>query len=131
VPDVVPMQPDDAGPCGDVFWRAISALRVSMGFEPMTGAPDGKARHIEHLQRNDPGGSWVARHDGRVVGFTQAAIRDDTWVLAHLFVAPEHQSAGVGAALLQRAHAYGPDTTIGIIGSSPDPRAIRRYAQLP
>ena len=45
----------------------------------------------------------------------QAAIRDDTWVLAHLFVAPEHQSAGVGAALLQRAHAYGPDTTIGSV----------------
>lgn len=36
----------------------------------------------------------------------------------------------VGGALLEQAHGYGSGTTRGIIGSTPDPRAIRRYAQL-
>jgi hypothetical protein len=53
------------------------------------------------------------------------------WVLVHLFVALEHQSRGVGAALLQRAHEYGLGVPFGMIGSSADPSAIGRYARLP
>jgi GNAT superfamily N-acetyltransferase len=65
------------------------------------------------------------------VGFAQAALRDDVWVLAHLFVAPEAQSRGVGRGLLAPAFAYGAPAKAGIIASTPDPRAIVAYAGLP
>jgi len=50
------------------------------------------------------------------------------WVLAHPFVAPTAQNQGVGRALLEHALAYAKESEPGLIVSSPDPRAIRRYA---
>ena len=49
-------------------------------------------------------------------------------MLAHPFVAPTAQNQGVGRALLEHTLAYAKESEPGLIVSSPEPRAIRRYA---
>jgi GNAT superfamily N-acetyltransferase len=126
-----PMEADDVTGCGAVFTSALSALRSQMGLSPSDRGHVAALERIAHLHSTDPEGSWVVQRENTVIGFTQAAIRDEVWVLAHLFVLPDHQEQGTGATLLEHAHRYGIDTPRGMIGATPDPRAIRRYAQLP
>src|SRR5215475_2887606 len=114
------MGPEDVADCTDVFAHASAALRTSMGGAPSTRRPVATEARIAYLQQHDPAGSWIARGGGAIVGFAQAAVREKLWVLAHLFVAPEHQAQGVGNALLQRAHELSLSVPIGIISSSPD-----------
>ena len=88
----------------------------------------GTERRITHFLETDPAGSWVANDGDTVVGLSQAYVREAVWVLAHLFVSPASQSTGIGRALLDRALRHGDRAGPGLIVSSPDPRALRRYA---
>jgi GNAT superfamily N-acetyltransferase len=56
-----------------------------------------------HLLNHDGERSFLAEHDGRVIGFTAALVRGDCWFFAALFVDPEFQGQGVGRELLDRA----------------------------
>ncbi len=87
-----------------------------------------RKRRVAHLRSTDPEGSWVAESNGAIVGIAQAHIRGDRWVLATLGVVPDHQDQGVGRMLLDRALDYGRSASLGVIFSSPDPRAVHRYA---
>src|SRR5438309_3006 len=114
------MRPEDVGDCTRVFSHAGAGLRSDQGLPASTRPPVATAARIEYLQHHDPAGSWIARSGGATIGFAQAMLRADLWVLAHLFVAPELQAHGVGTALLQRAHEYGLHVPFGIISSSAD-----------
>ena len=46
---------------------------------------------------------WVAERDGEIVGVARSTLRDGLRQLTELFVAPEAQSAGIGAELLRLA----------------------------
>lgn len=81
-----------------------------------------------HFLRTDPEGSWVVEVDGVVSGLAQAHRREGLWVLAHLFVAPPAQGCGAGHELIDRTLEYGSRDEPGLIISSLDPRAMRRYA---
>ncbi|HEX9328788.1 MAG TPA: GNAT family N-acetyltransferase [Reyranella sp.] len=129
--EICDMAAGDVGDCTEIFRQAAAGLRAGQGLPASTRPPTATAARIAFLQQHDPAGSWVARDSGTAIGFAQAALRDDLWLLAHLFVAPEHQARGVGTALLQRAHEYGLGVPLGIISSSADPLAIGRYARLP
>jgi GNAT superfamily N-acetyltransferase len=87
-----------------------------------------QTRRIQHFVTEDPGGSWVAEADGRVVGAALASVRDSLWGLSLLAVHPDCQSTGIGRLLLDATLQYGEHCSTGIIVSSRDPRAIRRYA---
>ena len=93
------MSPGDVGDCTEVFSRAVVALRSGQGLPAHTRPPTATAARIAYLQHHDPAASWIARGGGATIGFAQAALREDRWVLAHLFVAPEHQAHGVGTAI--------------------------------
>jgi GNAT superfamily N-acetyltransferase len=56
-----------------------------------------------HLLQQDGERSFVAESGGRVVGFTAALVRGDTWYLSALFVDPAFQGRGVGRKLLALA----------------------------
>jgi GNAT superfamily N-acetyltransferase len=115
--------------CEDVFHRSLGALREKLGLPRHPGSALFGA--TAHLLRTDPEGSWVAVDEqGKLIGFTQAAVREDLWVLAHLFVAPEAQGGGVGRLLLRRGCGYGAAAPGGLIASTPDPRAIVAYGRL-
>jgi GNAT superfamily N-acetyltransferase len=77
----------------------------------------------------DPGGSFVAEHDGRIVGVAQVLRRERLWCLSLLTVAPGAQGTGAGRALMARALRHDQGTDAGLIVSSNDPSAMRLYAR--
>lgn len=83
---------------------------------------------LEHLLRHDPGGCWVAVDEsgGGVVGAAVALVREGLWGLSTFAVLPGWQAQGTGKRLLDAALCYSP-TGPGVICSSHDPKAVRRY----
>jgi GNAT superfamily N-acetyltransferase len=87
-------------------------------------------RRVAHLQRNDPGGAWVAEAGGAIVGMALALVREGIWGLSLFAVARDHQSRGIGRELLEAAFGHGADARGHLILSSESPAAMRRYARL-
>lgn len=126
-----PLRPDPAD--------LAAARRVTaVAYAALPGAPAGPAdwsaprvtdfeRRLAHVVLHDGPGCWVAEHDGEVVGVACGLRREGLWVLSLLAVAPTAQDAGVGKALLERAATHAGAALRGMIASSPDPRAVRRY----
>lgn len=85
------------------------------------------AQRTAHLVSTDPGGCWVAEVDGTLVGFATSYVRELTWFLATFAVRPGLQGQGVGRRLLDTAMTHGRGCLRGMLGSSADPRAARRY----
>ncbi len=80
-----------------------------------------------HDLRHDPGGCWVAEDGGGLLGAAIAKRRDTTWLLSSYAVRPGLQGRGVGRQLLDAALAHGSGCLRGMIASSEDPAAVRRY----
>jgi GNAT superfamily N-acetyltransferase len=84
-----------------------------------------------HAARTDPGGCWIAEHDGPggsgPLGAVLSTRREGTWALGLLAVAPGAQGKGVGKALLARAMVHGKACLRGIVIGSPHPVAARLY----
>jgi GNAT superfamily N-acetyltransferase len=83
--------------------------------------------HARFVNRDGPG-AWVAVSDERVVGVAESIRRDGFWGLSMLFIHPNFQGLGVGRRLLDAALGYSTGAPVRMIQSSPDSRAIRRYA---
>jgi GNAT superfamily N-acetyltransferase len=83
---------------------------------------------IAHLVRTDPEGAWVAEAGGEIVGCALAIVREGVWGLSLLGIEPGHQGRGIGRELLDATLRYAEGRRGAIIISSPDPRAMRRYA---
>ena len=84
---------------------------------------------IGHLVETDPGGCWVAEHDGRVQGVALSLIREGLWGFSLFGVADALQGRGVGRELFARCRAYGADARGHIILSSTNPVAMATYAR--
>jgi GNAT superfamily N-acetyltransferase len=82
-----------------------------------------------HFLSTDPGGCWVAEDDRGLVGFATSYTRELMWVLATYVVRPEAQGQGIGKALLAAALHHGQGCLRGMLASSADPKAARRYRQ--
>jgi GNAT superfamily N-acetyltransferase len=128
---VRPMEPRDID---DVFHVSVAAFgdlgrRMGVPEEPPAPIASGRIR-IGRLLDTDPGGAWIAEHDGRVVGAAMALVREGVWGLSLLIVRPEAQSGGVGRELLARAWEHGRGARGWIVLSSADTRALRSYARL-
>ena len=84
-------------------------------------------RRAAHLLATDPGGCWVVEVDDEVVGVALSFTRELTWFLASYAVAPGRQGQGLGAQLLAAAMEHGRGCLRGMLNSSADPAAARRY----
>ncbi|MEA2288798.1 MAG: hypothetical protein QOD55_795 [Solirubrobacteraceae bacterium] len=123
-----PMTPGDVVPA-----EAVARSVLSVPGAPADGVSFGAAfARLVHLQRTDPGGAWVAEHDGEVAGLALALVRDGVWGLSLFAVAEPLQGRGVGRRLLERAWAHGEAQGARghLILSSTSPAAMRRYARL-
>jgi GNAT superfamily N-acetyltransferase len=123
---VRPMRADDVDACREVADAALGVPPTPESEEERTSRVRSR---IAHLVATDPGGAWVAEAGGDVVGLSLALLREGVWGLSLFAVAPHLQGGGIGKRLLDRALAYGEDPRGGIILSSEDPKAMRRYAR--
>ncbi len=80
-----------------------------------------------HLLNTDPAGCWVAEAADEMIGFAVSFNRELMWILSSYAVLPQHQGQGVGEQLLQAALRHGQGCLRGMLVSSADPRAARRY----
>lgn len=97
--------------------------------EPERRSPERSAlwiRRMRHLLEHDAGGCWVAEDNG-LVGVATSLRREGLWGLSSYAVLPGVQGAGAGKAVLEAALTYSQGCLYGIICSSHDPRAARRY----
>jgi GNAT superfamily N-acetyltransferase len=124
------MEADDVPAAQSAWFAALADLSQRMGstISRGPGPPDQYRARLLHGLRTDPGGAWVAEKGGHLVGLAQAVRRDSLWVLSVLGLAPEAQGHGLGSELFKHALAYGDAGSPGLILSSLDPRAIRRYS---
>jgi ribosomal protein S18 acetylase RimI-like enzyme len=128
---VRPMLPHDVAEAEAAWDRTYQTMLVAHHLPTGERTPELvelRRRRIVHLLSTDPEGSWVAESRGAIVGVAQAHLRGDRWVLATLGVLPEHQDRQVGRELLGRTLDYGRSSTLGAVFSSPDHRAVHRYA---
>jgi GNAT superfamily N-acetyltransferase len=106
-------------------------LDVLYTMSPTEDEPARAARQharIGHLVDTDPGGSWVAVHDGRVEGVALALVREGVWGFSLFGLAERLQGRGIGRELFERCWAYGEGAREHIVLSSTNPRAIGIYA---
>ena len=121
------MRPDDVE-AAERLTAAAFAVRDPNGAPQRT--PEHRKRWIartHHLLDVDPGGSWVCDDGGALVGVASAARRELLWILSTYAVDPTYQGRGAGRALLETAISYGAGCLRGMICSTSDPRAVRRY----
>jgi len=107
-------------------------LRVLFEDDPNVSPEVQRSRslaRIDHPRVTDPGGAWVAEHEGVVAGVALGIVRERIWGFS-LFAVDEHlQGRGVGKELLERSLAHGEARGCEgwIILSSERPAAMRRY----
>jgi GNAT superfamily N-acetyltransferase len=109
--------PGDLGHIYDV-WYATETVGLAQPPPPRTMPWFG------HLL--DVGRLVVADHDGAVIGFAGVVDLGSCVALSDLFVRPERQSDGVGAALLDEVL---PPNRPLVTMASADPRALASYAR--
>jgi GNAT superfamily N-acetyltransferase len=117
-----------------VFVAAEGELIQRHGFGWSAPPPvDAIAPGLRHQLRNDGARCFVAEAGGRVVGFSAAFVRGDTWYLGWLFVDPGYQGMGIGRHLLELVLEGAPERRITITGSiQPISNALyARYGLLP
>lgn len=131
---VRPMRDDDVPAVERLTATAFHAVslrtRRGDGPEPQPRSADGSDRwrlRARHLLGTDPEGCFVAETPAGPVGAVIALRRDLTWILSTYAVAPEVQGRGVGRQLLAAALDHGRSCLRGMIASSEDQRALRRY----
>jgi GNAT superfamily N-acetyltransferase len=97
----------DIDACIEIFYAADEVLTASRNLPLQPRNPTAIDRIFRHVSENDPQLSWLAEEDGEVQGFGMAIRRDQMTFLAFLFVHPQAQAGGIGAALYDRCMPAG------------------------
>jgi GNAT superfamily N-acetyltransferase len=97
-----PITPADIEACIEVFYGAGDALNQSLNMPLMPRNPASIELIFRHVTESTPQRAWLAEERGQVMGFGMAIERDELTFLSFLFVQPDAQAAGVGAALYER-----------------------------
>ena len=98
----------DLDACTAIWKAAIDDYQGRLAQPPMPADLGPLRRLLVHTLNTDPDRFWVAEGPAggsAVVGFSSATVREGLWYLAMLFVRPDLQGDGVGAALMDRAQA--------------------------
>lgn len=117
-----PLTADDAEAAAQVADAAIATLP---GHEALPA--NALLPKVRHLHGTDPGGCWVAEDDHGLAGFATSFTRELMWCLATYAVRPATQGRGIGRQLLEAALHHGRGCLRGMLASSADPKAARRY----
>lgn len=123
-------RPADARACLDLLWLSATDLGRRHN-TPLTGTADDWWRSsgwIFEFLAEHAAEWWVAdAEDGKgIVGYARSIERGGLFELTEFFVAPGHQSRGLGAALIARAFPDGRGDVRAIIATT-EVRALGRY----
>lgn len=128
------MRADDVALVEEVTGEAFHELEVRTRRvgdpEPQPRSPERARAWRERttaLVASDPAGCWVAENAGRVLGAAVAIRRDLTWILVSFGVRPGFQGLGLGRQLLDASLTHARHCLRGMLASSNDPAAARRY----
>ena len=113
----------------EAFLQVDRATRRATDPEPERRPAARSQRWIDRtssLLATDGPGCWVADLDGRTVGMATSLRRETLWALATFAVLPDAQG-GIGRPLLEAALQHSVGCLRGMLSSSSDPRAVRRY----
>jgi GNAT superfamily N-acetyltransferase len=121
---------DDVVACHELMWESVTDLGRRQG-TPLEGSATDwwpSSEPLHRLLAQIAAEWWVAEEtgSGRLAGFARSIERDGLLELTEFFVRPDHQSWGVGKALLERAFPAGRGTVRSIVATS-DVRAQARY----
>jgi GNAT superfamily N-acetyltransferase len=108
---------DDLAAEHAVFCRAESAVVRARQYDWVDPPFEQFSLGLRHLLTHDPGRCWVAEIDRRVVAYTGALVRDDTWFFSMLFIDPDAQGRGIGRRLLELASDRAPERRLTITDS--------------
>lgn len=89
----------------------------------------GWRRRLEHLLVNDAPGCWVAEDETGMVGIASSLRRETWWGLSSYFVRGDRQGTGIGSRLMEATLTHSQGAVRGLICSTHDPKAVRRYRQ--
>jgi GNAT superfamily N-acetyltransferase len=120
-------QDDDLPELARIFTRSVTQLVQLYRPEQLEHLPDdtaGRLRTYTHLL--ETGVIFVAE-DPQPAGFAAAVVRDGVWFLSQLWVLPERQGQGIGAALLDEGLAWGRGSRVFSVIASPHPAAQLLY----
>lgn len=138
-PDQAPVLPPDLG---DLVLRPMreedvaAAERLSaLAFGERDGTAWARAPHraalwrerTRRMVRDDGPGCWAVDRGTELLGFATSFRRETLWGLATYAVAPALQGRGIGRVLLEAALGHSRGCLRGMLSSSADPRAARRY----
>ena len=122
---------DDNQAAYGVLYLAVNDLARRIGADPIPGEVETSYATGEHLFRHlaDTAAEfWVAENADGIVGYARSIEHAGFFELTELFVVPEHQSAGIGRRLLERAFPEDRGE-IRVIVATTDVRALGSYAR--
>lgn len=126
------MRHGDVAAAESLSAQAFSALALRRAADEAPRRSDPRRaeawqRRTRHLLATDPQGCWVVERDDVILGFATSLVRERTWILASYAVRPGLQGQGLGTQLLTAAAQHGRGCLRGMLNSSTDPAALRRY----
>ena len=94
-------------PASSADGEALASLRVAAMRDSLEriGRYDPQRARQRFLSTYDPACTWQLRHGGALAGFYVLRPQADYLLLDHLYLAPECQRQGMGAAVLARVFA--------------------------
>ncbi|PHV37449.1 GNAT family N-acetyltransferase [Janthinobacterium sp. BJB304] len=94
-------------PASSADGEALASLRVAAMRDSLEriGRYDPQRARQRFLSTYDPDCTWQLRHGGALAGFYVLRPQADYLLLDHLYLAPECQRQGMGAAVLARVFA--------------------------
>jgi ribosomal protein S18 acetylase RimI-like enzyme len=122
---------DDNQAAYRVLYLAVNDLARRIGADPIPGEMETSYARGEQLFRHlaDTAAEfWVAENAEGVVGYARSIEHAGFFELTEFFVLPEHQSAGIGRRLLERAFPEDRGE-IRVIVATTDVRALGSYAK--
>ncbi|WP_402720738.1 GNAT family N-acetyltransferase [Janthinobacterium rivuli] len=117
--------------------EALASLRVAAMRESLEriGRYDPQRARQRFLATYDPDCTWQLRHGGALAGFYVLRPQAEYLLLDHLYLDPEYQRQGLGAAVLARvfaeADAAGKSVRVGALRGSEANRFYVRHGFVP
>lgn len=126
-----PIRPYDAGPCGQIIYRAFKSFAESHGFPPDFASADAAQLLASTFIAHPSISGVVAESNGQVLGSNFLVTTDAVYGVGPITVEPSAQGRGIGRKLMQGVLVLGEEAIgIRLVQDAFNTRSISLYASL-